>query len=64
MCDDAFGVPDANVACRQLGFSGTGANNESAHVYTMLSVEHFSFPVQELQYGVALDLAGELGRLC
>ncbi len=24
VCDDAWGVPDATVACRQLGFSTTG----------------------------------------
>ena len=25
VCDDGFGTPDAQVACRQLGFSTTGA---------------------------------------
>jgi hypothetical protein len=24
VCDDFFGTPDAQVACRQLGFSTTG----------------------------------------
>ena len=26
VCDDAFGAPDANVACGQLGFQNTGMN--------------------------------------
>lgn len=25
VCDDAFGAPDATVACRQLGFNTTSA---------------------------------------
>ena len=60
VCDDLFGTPDANVACRQLGLSGTGILRLRLVIYLCILCPSLQVLLQD----AVLALVRELEQFC